>query len=370
MLIYALLAAYALAAGLVLDWKHESNVQKFVGVLLFALLVLFASLRSESVGRDTYQFCIAFQVTLDPSYWPSYTRDLEPGFVSLCKVIGICTNSSQALIAISSIISLSAVGFFVYKESQNMAISVFSFIALNLYAFFLNGMRQAIAIGVFLIFFEISRRGGRKLLAWLGVLLAATFHLSALVFAIVLIAEKGFISERWRKWILGGAVVCAVFPRIAVWLLSITPYGIYVEASYLNEFIGSNYFGALLQALLAVYLLILTCQLDDDGEKGVALRGPRVSATELSSRFLQTMALLSAALSIASMGVALFSRVQVYFLFFSIIAIPKIINQSKEQLGGFAVRDMMLILVLAGFWLVTTLLRPEWYEVVPYSFFF
>ena len=39
-------------------------------------------------------------------------------------------------------------------------------------------------------------------------------------------------------------------PGLAVWLLSITPYGVYVEASYLNEFIGSNYFGALLQALL------------------------------------------------------------------------------------------------------------------------
>lgn len=369
MLIYALLAAYALATGLVLDWRHGSSVQKIVGLLLLVLLVFFASLRSESVGRDTYQFCIAFQVALDPSYWPSYTRDLEPGFVLLCKVIGIYTNSSQALIAVSSIVSLGAVGFFVYRESENMAVSIFAFIALNLYAFFLNGMRQAIAIGVFLIFFEISRRSGRKFLVWLGVLFAATFHLSALVFAIAVIAERGFIGERWWKWLLGGAVACAVFPGLAVWLLSITPYGVYVEASYLNEFIGSNYFGALLQALLAVYLLILTCRLNDDG--GSVISGSfRASEKELSNHFLQTMALLSATLSVASMGVALFSRVQVYFLFFSVIAIPKIINQSREQLGGFAVRDVTLILVLSGFWIVTTLLRPEWYEVVPYNFFF
>lgn len=369
MLIYALLAAYALATGLVLDWRHGSSVQKIVGLLLLVLLVFFASLRSESVGRDTYQFCIAFQVALDPSYWPSYTRDLEPGFVLLCKVIGIYTNSSQALIAVSSIVSLGAVGFFMYRESENMAISIFAFIALNLYAFFLNGMRQAIAIGVFLIFFEISRRSGRKFLVWLGVLFAAAFHLSALVFAIVVIAERGFIGERWWKWLLGGAVACAVFPGLAVWLLSITPYGVYVEASYLNEFIGSNYFGALLQALLAVYLLILTCRLNDDG--GSVVSGSfRASEKELSNHFLQAMALLSATFSVASMGVALFSRVQVYFLFFSVIAIPKIINQSREQLGGFAVRDVTLILVLSGFWIVTTLLRPEWYEVVPYNFFF
>lgn len=161
--------------------KTKSNL--FIIYISFTIIILFQSFRKWTVGIDIVTY-LSFFERLSTGSMMDFSAEfytIETGFLIYNKFIAWFTSDNQIFLAIVSASIFIPIGYMIYKNSLNLYLSIIALITLGIFNFTFSGIRQSIAIAVAFLGYEFIKK--RKWFWFvLIVLLASTFHKSALIF--------------------------------------------------------------------------------------------------------------------------------------------------------------------------------------------
>lgn len=156
-------------------------------------MTLMIGLRSKYIGSgDTVVYS---------NYW-NYMRtvpfsnlemtlndiDMEKGFLISIWFFSHIFKDAQMMLFLSAIFYSVCVCRFIYKNCENPALALLVFNCLGLFNFMIQGLRQGIAMCICLFALEKAKKN-EKIKFIILVLLAASFHASAIVFFIIYILK-------------------------------------------------------------------------------------------------------------------------------------------------------------------------------------
>lgn len=355
MVIYLFEMTFIALFGAVLCRETEKRTKLYI-TLCFFMLTFVAGIRSVNVGVDTEQFCRAYQM-IGMTPWDNLFSSFryEWGFLVLCKVLNYVSVNPQLLIIVSSILINVPLGVFIFRNSSSAALSAFLYVGLGLYASNMNIMREAIAVSFVLIAFEMLK-ANRSLLFFLFVAIASGFHQTA-PFLVILwpLWRLGFNRKTILVYVILFMVAFIFAHQISNLLASLVGR----EQLYNSEFTGSNYFGALLKALLALFIAVIVLNYFRVGQRvGIQLSNV--------DQFYCHMLMLWILFSILGMQIQIFSRLCMYFNVFALVGITCALRFIEN--AGERVFIMLLLGVVAlSYFIIVGLFRPEWQGVIPYE---
>ncbi len=174
-----------------------------------AIMVVFSASR-RGVGTD-YELYSRILEQLDPSLpWLSQlqTAAQDPGFVLLSLISLTITDSPVLLMTMSAILTIVPISLVLRHSRVPLAAAFALFFFSSLYLFPLNLVRQGIAVALnFYAWKYLDSHRGRF---WLLNLLAATFHLSALLAAVVQYVARNARPNARFSWIVGAVSIALV----------------------------------------------------------------------------------------------------------------------------------------------------------------
>ncbi|WP_432709237.1 EpsG family protein [Pedobacter sp.] len=192
MVAYVALYIYLIVVSII-TWKKENNTIFFLSALLVALL---PALRAVSVGTDTINYVNYF---LYPSR--GYNDQLiEFGYEVWNDIIRFIWYNEYFFLFSSSLLAMSGVIFFIYKESPYRTFSLLLFVIVEQFYFMeFSGMRQVIAISFFLFalyYYHANTPDKKK--AFLFFVLAMLFHATvAWTLPFILFLDKVSFKKKW-----------------------------------------------------------------------------------------------------------------------------------------------------------------------------
>lgn len=149
--------------------------------IIFIQFTLLAWQKDFSVGQDTLMYCRGFDYISSESFKDILLDKWEPGYVISNWIIGNLGFDFHTYLLIVSGFIYYSVCRFIFRYSQYPWLSVAIFVAFGYYFGSLHILRQYIAIAIILYSYDCILN--RKFASYLAlVLLAASFHTSAIVF--------------------------------------------------------------------------------------------------------------------------------------------------------------------------------------------
>jgi hypothetical protein len=258
-MIYALVALIVIVLiihELTLD-KNKTLDKKIGLFLIFIVLVMIAGLRNE-VGDDWYSY-INFYNDHEQS------KRVEIGYRLINNIFSnIGTPYSIFLILINSL-SIYFILKFIYLNSKFIQIAILIYFYEIYFYYNLSGIRQAIAISLICFGFRYALK--KELLKYaIIVILAATFHKSALVSFLIFFIPRNkinlyylFLSYKLYLLIIVIALMYYMYPD----LLSLASKGsffqnilYYTAQNYKSDMIYQAYFIGIMKRLIPVFIYI------------------------------------------------------------------------------------------------------------------
>ncbi len=368
--------AYVLVLGgivllrFLLPRDTEKNRRTFA-LISCLLLVFLAALRAPTVGRDTALFLDVFARLDGRPFLDAlgYSNWVEPGFKLLCWLIGLFTDNGQWLTVVTSVIIHTSVSFFIYRHAKNVYLGFFLYMGMMIYPMYFNTMRQALAVSVLLWAWGFFKK--RKF-HWycLLVLLAASFHTSALLFLFCPLLTLIPVTRRTLRILLPLTAVLAIAARLLVMPLIALAGRLFPRyADYeVTRFLALYGFFAV---FLAVTAYGVWCLYYRTAQKG----GEVVEAEGIDERgFLTLMMLLGVIVAAMMTGFGqvqrLFNYFEVLYLLFIPMVAPPAYFEEKEHHLAFPVELLAILLAVLAYFIFLLFFRSAvWYDALPYTFF-
>ncbi|MBR1687534.1 MAG: EpsG family protein [Prevotella sp.] len=163
----------------------KSSQRKQFFLACFSLLYLMAALRGITVGGDLKRYLPEFHsVSLSSFQYIIEFGRHESGYLIYIKLLSLISSAERCFLVGTSLASLVGPFYLFYRYSKCPVASILLYYAMGYYTNTFNNVRQSIAISI--IFCVIPYLLDRKMWKYIiGVLLATTFHYSALVMLIV-----------------------------------------------------------------------------------------------------------------------------------------------------------------------------------------
>lgn len=260
--------------------KSGLRIRNIWFALLFLGLFAIMGLRHPSMGVDLdYKgqlgYLGRFQFIANSSWSYLLKNDIlsyEKGFVFYNKIIGYISDEQQWFLIVNSFLSLLPIFIIYNKYSENLPYSIIIYLSLSCYSAVFSAIRQSIAIGICFISFIFVKN--KKIIPFvLLVLLAFTFHSSAIFTLLMYPAYWIKIKKKWRIGTLFGIVAIFIFRVPLFSLLSriIKDNAVIDNNGAINLFlffvlvyIFSFFFGSDdedTNGLLNLFLIAIICQL-------------------------------------------------------------------------------------------------------------
>lgn len=350
--------------------RDSARSRRIFALACFFILTFIAACRAPEVGRDTTLFIERafdririrnFRETFALSTW------LEPGFRLLCYVISRFTANGQWLVVVSSVLIHGSVSLFIYRHAKNVYLAFYLYLAMMIYPFYLNIMRQALAIAVLLFAWDFLKKR-RFLLYTLLVLVAATFHVSALLFLLCPLLLLIPVNQKSLRFLLPitallailGAILVRPIMRLVVFL--VPRYAVYEPTTF-----GALYgFLAVFAVVTAygIYRLYFSGEgalLPCDG--GIDERG-----------FLTLMMLLGVVVAAMMTRFGQLQRIFNYFEVLYLLWLPATVPAAAQKCGKrylvFPKEELLVLGFTLAYFLIILFARSAlWYDALPYRFF-
>lgn len=356
MLIYIFLISLILILGLILKPNRNNKIKKIYICIIFGALIIVGAIRDYTIGTDTAQYVSSFKIIKDIDFSEHNSLRFEIGFFAICKILNYITENPQILIACTSFLIYGAMGIFVYRNSKDVVMSSILLITLNFYGLYMSAMRQALAIAV--IIFSYRYLQERKYFKYIiGIIIASLFHQTALI----MIGLIPFMNIKFKKNYLYVTIFIAIISFMSANVIFNLITKIFTIYDYYSKsaFFESNYFAALINALVSFVILIVGIYCNVLSEKEIKQEN-NLMAFIMSISFI---------LYVITMKISIFSRATVYFSFYAIIWIPNSIKQVKDPKQRILINYCVLICTIL-YWIIIAKYRPEWHGVIPYKAFF
>lgn len=352
MLVYLSILAMIPIMALIMKPSQSRAMRLLYVWIVFGALAILAMFRGYTVGVDTNQFVSVYQnIGLNPSFSLDEYR-YEPGFTLLCRFLNGISPEPQLLLVVTGAFILFAVGYTVYRLSNDVALSAFMFVAMTTYCTYLNVMRQAVAVGFVLLGYNLYIKHN-----WIGAIaffyIATLFHSSAWV---VLVAMALTFVSFTKKTLVAYLLVTAVMFVFSNQVTSILATLMGKERFYSPGHSGTNYYGALIILIFTatiVFMCFFYMGVDSDEETN--------SVKPILYRHILMLWLMFVAMGVK---VEVMVRFSYYFGIMSICIVPYALLNAKGKERYWV--KMLFCGVCLSYFLIVEICRPEWHGVVPY----
>jgi hypothetical protein len=218
----------------------------------------------------------------------------------------------------------------------------------------MNIMREVMAVSMALLAFEALKK--RHLVSFLlFVTLASLFHVTGIIcFVFLPLWYTRFDRKSIAFYLLLAALLFIFSSQVTKGLASILGR----EELYGAEYMGSNYYGALIKAAFVALLIFITLNYYKVGMRVQA------ELAKASNFYCHMLAIWLVCL-VMGIKVEIFSRLCMYFQLFSLVTIPDALyfSQSKNDTVIFTVAVSVIALT---YFVVIGVFRPEWDGAIPY----
>lgn len=333
--------------------KDKNNSALYI--LMFCVLWGLASFRGISVGNDTQSYYRLFERIATTGDYANMTWRYEIGYLWINKLLTAFVKDFNLYLAIINAFIYYVYYKFIKRYSENKIFSVFLFFTLGIWGQTVNIIRLEIAIALSMVGYMLID-GNKKKSAFVVSLSSVLFQRISLLFLIGLFVPK----KVKRKFYYFSSVIAGfAFLCLPVIVERMGGYSSYFSQYYLNS--SSNYIlgeiklASILNMLLALGVFIL----------GIfALRNKSI---ENDPRFVQqvNMVFIAFLILFASLRFNILDRCSYFFWVFSIVMIPNAVNRMKSGSNSLLLKFSIIIIGIAYF-LVITIMKPEWNSLYPY----
>lgn len=159
---------------------NRGKVHEVVFLFLTMLPLILISALRYGIGTDYFTYISDFSILSQGINKYGYSGKYEWGYFILNWLVGSFTSDGQAIIAVVSIIFLTAVFWSIYKISKDMRMSFLIFILSFVYFISLNNARQSLA-SAFALIGIVELISGNKKWYFIWTILAGLIHQAALI---------------------------------------------------------------------------------------------------------------------------------------------------------------------------------------------
>ena len=335
---YLVFAMVPVITSLVVSWRYKKSIKyddkakrTFLLWCGFAMFLIIA-LRHREVGSndsnnyyENWEFLSNF--TFSELKMFMEISNFEKGYLLFVWSFSHLLPEGQFVFVLSAIIFTIAVCRYIYINSEDPELSFVMFICLGLYTFMAQGLRQSIAMSICLFAIELAKK--RKIIPFiLLVLLASTFHTSAIVFTVVYFICG--ISLNVRTLVMGvgiTAVLLAFSSRLAA----------IGNMIFQREYEGEVESGGFVAVAIYAIILILS----------IALAGKRRKDQDYSFFvFMTWFGFVFYLMRYTEVQIA--ERISWYFMFGQLVALPNVLSRFDKSVS-FVIKCAVIVLCFALF---------------------
>lgn len=325
--------------------KNKFTLNLFFGMLLF--LMMF---RHKTVGNDTVNYMFLFDnIAYAPLKSVKVFAD-EFGFVLLNKAISLISMDSRFFIGICSIIIVLLIAPSFVRANQDAGLTISLYCIMSTFVMMFSGIRQMLAIGIGFVAYHFVKQ--KKILPYvLCVILAFTFHNSAIMLAFLYPIYHAKITKRWLYVVIPIMGAIFVFNRemftVVAWFLQ--------RYSRFEGTISST--GAYTMIILFVIFSVFSYVVPDERKMDEETIG------------LRNMLLLATAIQFFAPLHSLAMRMNYYYIIFIPLLMPKIIQCRSEKWSNVAILGRHCMVVFFLFYFFVDAKPGGGLHIFPYHFF-
>lgn len=288
-----------------------TNGDKFFLLISFVQLALILCLRKTTVGIDSLNYSIIFQNII----YGGNGGGIEFGSVLLMQAISLFSKSYTALFSVFAILTLFFFYRFIYKNSEDVYLSVAILAGMMFYFQMFNIMRQSLAMAIAIqAVAPLLKKQWIK--ASIIILIASSFHTTALIFLVILLLYKIHIIIDLKY--LGVVILVNLFLLILgnrlVILLTNTLFNKY-EGYLSSSFSGE---GNILNPIFYLLVLVAVCLISENKE-------------DIKKHLFINMLSVSTFLFTISTDFHIVNRLPYYFSASTMIIIPSMVKSIKDK---------------------------------------
>lgn len=385
MAIYFISVAFIYIYGVITNANKTQTKRKTFIIVSFGILILIAALRAPDVGLDLVGHYVKKYTDITLYDWKSLGNfsaitGYEIGYCYFTKILSVINPDVQFYIVVCAILIYGAIGYFIYKESDDVIMSTLLMIFTCTYYMCMTMIRQGIAFSIILIGYANLDHSSRNIKDYikfaLWIILASTFHDSAMLCISMIIFDRFRFT---RKHIVYGMIAMVAlflyYQRIYLFVVGFLNGG---ENNYerymisLTESRGniniqsvSNFLITFFAFLLGYYVLVW------NKKKVKTFRTVEENkySLERNEGFLLYMVLIASLCRLLIFKMNIINRFTYYFIPFLFILYPHAIYSVPLRSNRIVLRRIVYLLFLSYFVWMTVNFAGILYGTVPYKFF-
>lgn len=342
--------------------KDIEKQHKKVCIVGFFLLFLLLAVRHPYMGVDlgwgySIGYLKSFEIISEYSFGEIFRLDhylnYEKGYIIFNKIVSLFSKDQQVFMALCAFVSILPIVIYTYKRSKMPLFSLFVFMGLPVFLIFFSGLRQAIAIGITVVsMFFVERK--KPLPFVLTVILATTFHKSAMVFLIAYPMYHVKFSNIGKILLLALVPVVFIFRKSLFIMLS----------KFFRENFQIDNTGAFLLFLVFVLIYIFLVVFNDSCDKN--------NIDNERQNGLTNLCYLACVIQVFGGVYNTALRVGYYFMIYMIIAIPNTVENFRhikvKYNSYYTIVKIVIMALFVGYGLYA-LYDDSWARTNPYIFF-
>ena len=317
------------------------------------LFVFFIGLRSSNIGTDSPGYAKSFINAPDLSWdvIKGFFSKKEPFFYFLQSLVRSITESYTVWFLFIAIVYMIPVSCFIYKYSEMPFMSFILFMSMAYMNFAMAGLRQTLATAFLLVSFNFVFK--KKFFRFIFlVLLASGFHITSLVFILVMFIRKSKVKAWHIVASILGLFLCLLFGQNLISFIVKFAFG--DESYYIKSEFG-GYSTLILFVAIVIAALIFNKNIYSSNQDG-----------KNEDAFFLKILLLSLPFQAMAVYQANCFRIAMYFSFFGILTIvPKALSIQQDKTIRIFGIGLTLVLILIQLFFITYNVN----DVNPYEFF-
>ncbi|MFD4703684.1 EpsG family protein [Gottfriedia sp. NPDC058432] len=298
--------------------KQFINNKYFIFPVLITLILISGLRFMNALYSDEWIYRSDYAKIGNMDFKDIFSLKIEPGFALLNWALYKISIQPQFLIFICAAITNTLIVLTIAKFSEKFELSILLYICIGFYFTSFNIMRQYLAISI--VFWAIRYLGKGKFIKYLiSILVASTFHFSALIMIPTYLIYKG---RAWTKWtiltMVSGVtftVSFAILVNILEAALANTKYSDYLKT------LTEGYYGV---NILRILIFIIPL---------FPLFIWRVPLKKIysNSDHLVNLYVIGVIFMLLSSNYVFIARIADYFTIFSVLLIPKLTALFKKS---------------------------------------
>lgn len=294
-------------------YKLHRQYEDSYRIYIFLLLTLLIGLRHVSVGADTEQYRYMYRA----SKRILETTNYEHGYYHVTNILNSLGVDYQIFLLVVAAFASACLIQFNREYCRNLGFSIFVFMTIGLLPMYMSGTRQVLAISICLLAVVVFDKG-KNILGTVLILLATTFHVSAIVFLVMVPITKIQLTKKSAAMLIVLSAASMAYKNlllVIVTLLMPEKYQVKID-------IYGGYEINPLLLIIAVLIPMFCVIFDKETENG------KFSAKQST---LYCMSCINIVLMMLSVNSMYFSRLAFYFDNANPVLISNVIISQRRQ---------------------------------------